>query len=147
MEFAISQEIRARIDAVHGQGCNCCQAVCAAFAEEFRVPQDEVLRLGAGFGGGMGYYGLTCGALAGAAMVFSSRYGSDFAGNAAYKREFYAAVKALAGAFEQRAGAATCTTLRKLRAEQQGLSCIELMYLAAELTTEFLDKYQDILHN
>ena len=73
------------IDNFSPKGCNCAQCVCLAFEDEFNMSREDLLRMAAPFGGGMGYYGLTCGALAGAGMVFSNRYGSDFIDNKAYK--------------------------------------------------------------
>ena len=59
----------------HG-GCNCCQAVLCAFAEETGMTEDELMRIGAAFGGGMGCMEGTCGALLGAQMLLGiKKYG------------------------------------------------------------------------
>ena len=50
---------------------NCCQAVLVAFADRLSKDEDELLRLGSGFGAGMGTMEGTCGALVGAIMVSS----------------------------------------------------------------------------
>ena len=50
---------------------NCCQAVLVAFADKLGRNEDELLRLGSGFGAGMGTMEGTCGALVGAIMVSS----------------------------------------------------------------------------
>ena len=50
---------------------NCCQAVLVAFADRLGKSEDELLRLGSGFGAGMGTMEGTCGALVGAIMVSS----------------------------------------------------------------------------
>ena len=50
-------------------GCNCCQAVLCAFAEETGMTEEELIRIGAAFGGGMGCLEATCGALVGAQML------------------------------------------------------------------------------
>ena len=47
--------------------CNCCQAVLCAFADE--VKHDEMKKLGAAFGIGMGNMEQTCGALVAAEML------------------------------------------------------------------------------
>ena len=57
------------------QGYACSQAVLAAFSPEFDLPQETALRLADGFGGGIGHNGLTCGAVSGAIMVLSLKYG------------------------------------------------------------------------
>ena len=50
---------------------NCCQAVLVAFADRLGKGEDELLRLGSGFGSGMATMEGTCGALVGAIMVSS----------------------------------------------------------------------------
>ncbi|MBQ6330501.1 MAG: C_GCAxxG_C_C family protein [Kiritimatiellae bacterium] len=50
---------------------NCCQAVLVAFTDMLGKSEDELLRLGSGFGPGMGTMEGTCGALVGAIMVSS----------------------------------------------------------------------------
>ena len=50
---------------------NCCQAVLVAFADKLGKGEDELLRLGSGFGVGMGTMEGTCGALVGAIMASS----------------------------------------------------------------------------
>ena len=49
--------------------CNCCQAVLCAFADEVGMTEDELKRIGAAFGVGMGCLESTCGALIGALML------------------------------------------------------------------------------
>ena len=50
---------------------NCCQAVLVAFADRLGKGEDELLRLGSGFGSGMATMEGTCGALVGAIIVSS----------------------------------------------------------------------------
>ena len=50
---------------------NCCQAVLVAFADKLGKDEDDLLRLGSGFGSGMATMEGTCGALVGAIMVSS----------------------------------------------------------------------------
>ena len=50
---------------------NCCQAVLVAFADRLGKGEDDLLRLGSGFGSGMATMEGTCGALVGAVMVSS----------------------------------------------------------------------------
>lgn len=50
-------------------GHNCCQAVLCAFADELDLSMEELDKMGAGFGVGMGCMEATCGALCGAQMV------------------------------------------------------------------------------
>ena len=50
---------------------NCCQAVLVTFADKLGKGEDDLLRLGSGFGSGMATMEGTCGALVGAIMVSS----------------------------------------------------------------------------
>ena len=50
-------------------GKNCCQAVLLAFKDKVDLSEEELLKLGAGFGVGMGSMESTCGALIGANMI------------------------------------------------------------------------------
>ena len=52
---------------------NCCQAVLVAFADRLGKREDELLRLGSGFGSGMGTMEGTCGALVGVGGVCLAR--------------------------------------------------------------------------
>ena len=50
---------------------NCCQAELVSFADKLGKSEDDLLRLGSGFGSGMATMEGTCGALVGAIMVSS----------------------------------------------------------------------------
>lgn len=50
-------------------GHNCCQSVLCAFADELKISTEELDKMGAGFGVGMGCMEATCGALIGAQIV------------------------------------------------------------------------------
>ena len=54
-------------------GCNCCQAVLCAFADELGMPEEELKKIGVAFGSGMGHMEGTCGALVGAEMVMGMK--------------------------------------------------------------------------
>ena len=58
-------------DAQRKKEMNCCQAVLAAFADKLGKGEDDLLRLGSGFGSGMATMEGTCGAPVGAIMVSS----------------------------------------------------------------------------
>ena len=61
------------VERKHELGCNCCQAVLLAFAQEigqrWNLDEEAWMALGSGFGSGMGGMEATCGALVGAGMV------------------------------------------------------------------------------
>ena len=54
---------------LRGHGCNCCQAVIMAFKDELGIPEQDIRKLGAAFGGGMATMEATCGALVGAGIA------------------------------------------------------------------------------
>ena len=60
------------LEVKHQMGINCCQAVLLAYKDELNKTEEELLRLGSGFGGGMGCMEGSCGALIGAVMVLSA---------------------------------------------------------------------------
>ena len=58
-------------------GFHCAQAVIAPFGEELGLSRDTALKIASPFGGGMGGYGRTCGALTGAMLAVGLKYGTD----------------------------------------------------------------------
>lgn len=62
-------------------GLNCTQSVLGVFCGEYGLPSETALRIACPFGGGIGGYGKTCGALTGAMMVIGLKYGSASAGD------------------------------------------------------------------
>ena len=88
-------------------GHNCAQAVLCAFANLTDYSEDELRKIGAAFGTGMGCLGVTCGALCGAQMLLSlARYnGRPIARDSA----------SLFKAFEQKCGATICGELKGCR--------------------------------
>jgi len=56
-------------------GCNCCQAVLAAYAEDLDRSHEDSVKLGMSFGHGMGNG--TCGAVIGMLMVLGEKHGVE----------------------------------------------------------------------
>jgi len=100
-----------RAAAYFGEGFNCSQAVCTAFAEELGIDRDTALKFAAGFGGGMGRMGGTCGVVTGAYMALGLKYGPTQA-NPEAKAAMYASIRKFAEQFA---------------AGHQGLECRELL--------------------
>jgi len=136
---------KAIVDEFSPKGCNCAQCTCLAFEDEFDVSREDLFILSAPFGGGMGYFGLTCGALAGAGMVFSNHYGADFIDDVDYKKQFYAAIKEMAEEFEKENGAATCKELLAMQEEGKAPACRQLIYNAIALAERYIEKYDGVL--
>lgn len=83
--------------------CNCCQAVAKAFSDTVDVRKEDLLKMAAGFAGGMGCMEATCGALIGANMVLGLR--TEGMGTVRQSRE-------LLGKFREKCGAVACKDLK-----------------------------------
>lgn len=93
------------------QGASCSQAVLTAFCEELGLPRPVAFKVAAGFGGGMGRLGQTCGAVTGAIMVVGLRQGASGPADRATKERTYAQVRELVARFQARHGSVLCREL------------------------------------
>ena len=57
-------------------GYNCAQSVFCTYCEELGISKESAAKIAGGFGGGMGRLQEVCGAVTGAFMVLSLKYGS-----------------------------------------------------------------------
>ena len=96
--------------ACFADGYNCAQSVLSAFADELRVDEGVAFRISAGFGGGMGRMGETCGAVTGAVMVLELRHGVAEADQDA-KERVYHQIAEFIRQFKARHGTCTCREL------------------------------------
>ena len=138
------------------QGYNCSQSVAAAFAAEFGVDRETVLRLAAAFGGGMARAGETCGAVSGALMVIGLRYGQVTADDRLAKERTYAAAQQFMARFRERHGALKCRELlgcdigtpegqaaiKELQLSQK--VCAKAVYDAAEIVAEIVKQIRSL---
>lgn len=92
-------------------GYNCAQSVAAAFAPELGVDLRTALRLGSGFGGGMGGLRATCGTLSAMFLVTGLRLGYDAAEDFEGKKALYATEQGMAARFTERYGTTNCREL------------------------------------
>lgn len=92
-------------------GFNCAQSVLAAFKDRIDVPEEQLLRLSGGFGGGMGRLQNTCGAVSGALMVIGSRFGKCKADDSEAGEKTYALVRQFSKEFEKEHGTISCREL------------------------------------
>ena len=93
------------------RGYNCSQSVFAAFSDDFGLDQELALRVAAGFGGGMGRRGDTCGAVSGAIMAIGLKYGTSDPQDKATKERAYQMVRTFFERFQERNGAVRCKDL------------------------------------
>ena len=93
------------------QSLACSQAVLATFAPELGLERDTALKLAAGFGGGMGRMGNTCGAVTGAFMVIGLRHGGTSGQDLEAKTKTYATVREFVKQFQAKHGCIGCNEL------------------------------------
>ena len=107
---------------------NCCQAVLVAFVDKLGKSEDDLLRLGSGFGAGMGTMEGTCGALVGAIMVSSLLSAKD---------EAMKNSRAIMSHFKKLCGGATiCRDLKGIDAGKVLCSCEDCVRNAVHVAGE-----------
>ena len=109
---------------------NCCQAVLVAFADMLGKGEDDLLRLGSGFGSGMATMEGTCGALVGAIMVSSLlSAGGEVRNNS----------RAILSRFKELCGGATiCRDLKGIETGKMLCSCEDCVRNAVRAAGETL---------
>ncbi len=93
------------------RGFSCSQAVLAAWAGEFGLPEETALRISQPFGGGIARTADWCGAVTGAFMVIGLKYGRVKADDTAARDKTYALVKEFIRLFTARTGHVRCRAL------------------------------------
>lgn len=74
------------------RGYNCSQSVLVVFCEELGISKEVALKIATGFGGGM-RNAEVCGAVTGALMVLSLKYGHFIEGDTVSKEQNYSLTK------------------------------------------------------
>lgn len=90
---------------------NCSQSVLCAFAPDLGITEDTSMRIACGFGGGMGRKQMTCGAVTGAIMALSLKFGKGLNDEDAKKLHTYEKTVALMNEFKKRHNSVTCRDL------------------------------------
>ncbi len=109
---------------------NCCQAVLLAFKEELGLDEEFLVKLGAGFGSGMGGLDGTCGALCGAEMILGL-YGYE-------GRRMNPQARELHNRFGEMCGATICRDLKGVDTGTVLCSCDDCVRNAAKLVEELV---------
>jgi len=135
----MSMDREAKAEALFKSGCNCSQAVFAAFADEFGLDEELAKRVACGLGGGVGRMREVCGAVSAAAMVLGMRHGPE-------KTAAYPAIQDFCAKFKAECGSIVCRELlagtgasqggapeARTRDYYQKRPCVELVKLAAKL--------------
>ena len=125
------QERMRRAEELFMQGFNCSQSVAAAFADVYGYTEEQMLRVSAGFGGGIGRLRLSCGAFNAMALLAGLDCGSVTPGDREGKSYNYKVVQQLAERFREEHGSLICSELLRLK------KGAPLTYEASERTTEY----------
>lgn len=126
----ISSEKQNRAVELKHSGCNCCQAVLCAFAEESGLSEALLKQIGAGFGAGMGCMEATCGALVGAQILLGLKKYSG--------KPVMAEAKALHRDFSRMCGASICKVLKGIDTGVVLCECDDCVRNAAALAEAVL---------
>lgn len=114
-------------------GYNCSQAVVGAFADVIGIEFEEAVKLGSGFGGGIGRMREVCGTFSGIVMVMNMLYGYSDPKDNKTKSELYSRIQELAEQFRRDNGSIICKELL-------GLSKPEGSPIPEQRTTEYYKK-------
>ena len=120
-----------RAEELFMQGFNCSQSVAAAFADVYGYTEEQMLRVSAGFGAGIGRLRLSCGAFNAMALLTGLENGSVTPGDREGKSVNYKTVQQLAARFQEEHGSLICAELLKLKRDAP------LSYEASERTAEY----------
>lgn len=134
-----------------GNRCNCSQAVFAAFRRAEVLDEASALRLATMFGGGVaGSGGGMCGAVTGALLALSMRYGMGGIEELANKTKSYELGRQFMAEFEKRMGSCRCESILGLCiGEPENLQkarelklfqtvCVDAVSTAADILEEML---------
>ena len=125
------QERMRRAEELFMQGFNCSQSVAAAFADVYGYTEEQMLRVSAGFGAGIGRLRLSCGAFNAMALLAGLDCGSVTPGDREGKSYNYKVVQQLAERFREEHGSLICSELLRLK------KGAPLTYEASERTAEY----------
>ncbi len=92
-------------------GFHCSQAVFSVFSEDLGLSKETALKIACPFGGGLGGYGRTCGALTGAMMVIGLKYGNTKSTDIEAKNLTRTKTRELIEIFEKAHGTSICNEL------------------------------------
>lgn len=132
------------------RGCNCSQAVFAAFSDLTGFDVETSLKLSCGFGGGVSRLREICGALSGMIMALDMLYGYCDISDPQLKSNHYRVVQELCGRFREKAGSILCRDLLGLKGPSEPYSpprdenfyrsrpCAYLIGLAADILDDYI---------
>ncbi|HUX94110.1 MAG TPA: C-GCAxxG-C-C family protein [Bacteroidales bacterium] len=90
---------------------NCSQAVFASLGQDSGISEDECLKIGCAFGGGMGRQQYTCGAVTGALMAIGLKHGKAMNDPDDKKEDTYNRTRDFFQKFKEMNGSVNCKDL------------------------------------
>jgi len=155
------QERMRRAEELFMQGFNCSQSVAAAFADIYGYTEEQMLRVSAGFGAGIGRLRLSCGAFNAMALLAGLDCGSVTPGDREGKSYNYKVVQQLAERFREEHGSLICSELLRLKkgapltyeASERTAEyyktrpCVRQIISAARIYAEYLEEKEQNKHN
>ncbi len=113
---------------------NCAQSVALPFCDELGIDKETVAKAMEGFGGGMGGYNLTCGALSAAVFVTSLHHSNaDLLKGPLTKQNTYKICSDVTAAFIKECGSSECPIIKGINTGKPLKSCDECIAIAATL--------------
>lgn len=111
-ELAPELEVRIRKSVDYFlEGYGCCQSVIAAFADLYNMDKTTALKIGAGFGGGVGRLRMICGAVSGIVTLVGLHCGATDGNDHEGKAHCYKVVQELLNKFKEQNGSIICADL------------------------------------
>jgi C_GCAxxG_C_C family probable redox protein len=95
-------------------GYNCAQSVLVSFVPQLNIDENTALQISSGFGAGMGRTQKTCGALTGAYMVLSLKYGKQHPADDVPDDKVVDLIQDFTQKFEDEHGFTNCRDLLKV---------------------------------
>jgi C_GCAxxG_C_C family probable redox protein len=123
-------------------GWSCSQSVLMAYADRLGLDTETASRIAAGFGGGIGHTGRTCGAITGAVMVLGLDYGLEGLEvcDSGSREELYEKIHELFARFAALHGTTEC---RKLLGQdlstEEGMEAVREQELFEKLCTRYVE--------
>lgn len=116
-------------------GYNCAEAILITYSDLIDLDKDTLVKIGSGFGSGMGGFEATCGALVGANIVLGILNTTDI------KTKFIS--KEMVSEFKNMSGALLCKDLKGIETKHVLCSCEDCIRNAIEI----LDKKSNEMKN
>lgn len=127
-----------KADEYHRVGYNCCQAVICSFADILDLDQETALRIGEGFGLGMGGMDGDCGALSGAIMTAGLRNSDRNLDAPKSKKDTYRLANEMVQTFRKQSGALICRELKGVDTGKVLCPCPQCIQNAVGIVEEVL---------